>query len=278
MCAKSPRDDVSRAFKSIDSAWRAVRGALKAGEMTEAAKRAAAAVAQQPLLVKANAEIYKDTGKIVALDDDDLLWSDEEEVVALNVDADTLARVMDEAADRLESQAHLWSEQANELESAALETDKEKGRRQEEHKISSVIEEDGERYLDRLPEWEAVIGQAADAADAYQSLERAENKSAELWEEVNVERERADEARSEAAQKRRSAAAGRRLVAMREVESEARRNADATIAKARRRVTAATLADDDDSLSEDRATELLERFADLVGSDAVRRLCAERDK
>ena len=255
-----------------------MRGALKAGEMTEAAKRAAAAVAQQPLLVKANAEIYKDTGKIVALDDDDLLWSDEEEVVALNVDADTLARVMDEAADRLESQAHLWSEQANELESAALETDKEKGRRQEEHKISSVIEEDGERYLDRLPEWEAVIGQAADAADAYQSLERAENKSAELWEEVNVERERADEARSEAAQKRRSAAAGRRLVAMREVESEARRNADATIAKARRRVTAATLADDDDSLSEDRATELLERFADLVGSDAVRRLCAERDK
>ena len=258
-----------------------MRGALKAGEMTEAAKRAAAAVAQQPLLVKANAEIYKDTGKIVALDDDDLLWSDEEEVVALNVDADTFARVMDEAADRLESQAHLWSEQANELESAALETDEEKGRRQEEHKISSVIEEDGERYLDRLPEWEAVIAQAADAADAddaYQSLERAKNKSAELWEEVNVERERADEARSEAAQKRRSAAAGRRLVAMREVESEARRNADATIAKARRRVTAATLADDDDSLSEDRATEMLERFADLVGSDAVRRLCAERDK
>lgn len=67
----------------------------------------------------------------------------------------------------------------------------------------------------------------------------------------------------------------RRLMAVREVESEARRKAETALAKARKRVTAALLADQDDSFPNDRTAELLERFADLVGSEAVQRLSTD---
>ena len=176
MTAKSPRDDISRALKSIDRAWKAVHSALKAGQMTEAAERAAsAAVVQQSLSVKADAEIYRDTGKIVALDDSDLLWSAEEDVVTLSVDADTFARVMDEAADRLESQARLWNEQADRLETAAREKDERMRIKQlqEEYYFLCETAQEGERYLDMLPREDAIIAQRADLNEVYESLQFA---------------------------------------------------------------------------------------------------------
>lgn len=75
----------------------------------------AVAALQQTLSVRADAEIYKDTGKIVALDEDDLMSGDWEEI-ELTVDADTFIRVMDEAADRLESQARSQDEEADKFE------------------------------------------------------------------------------------------------------------------------------------------------------------------
>ena len=278
MSDKSPRDEVSRALNSIDRAWRAVRNARRVGEMTAAAEKAAsaaAAVAQKPLEVRADARIYRDTGKIVALvdhdlefDDDDLEFDDDYEV-ALIVDADTFAQAMDETAERLESQAHSWNERAYKLESTAHMRDEWIGRRQQEYGFLSET--------------------AQDRGYDYEMLVAVRRTSAKVSKEITDTRWRAKQAQSDAAQKRRSAAdaraapvadaqARRRWVALREVESEARRKADSAIAKARRRVMAATLADDDDSLSEDRTTELLGRLADLVGSDAVRRLRADRDK
>ena len=275
MTAKSPRDNISRALKSIDRAWEAVRSALKAGQMTKTAERAIA-VAQKSLSVKADAEIYRDTGKIVALDDSDLLWCDEEDVVTLNVDAYTFSRVMYEAADMLESQARSWDAEADELATDANGVDDRIGELQEEHGFLCETAQDGERYLDIVPRDEAIVAQLRDLDEVHESLAFAESASTELWAEENDKRSGADGARSEVARKRRSAEevqaaaqAQRLLMALREVESEARRKADAAIAKARNRVMAEILADDDPSLSNDRTTELLARFADLIGSSEV---------
>ena len=256
--------------------------------MTKTAERAAAsaaAVAQQSLLVKADAQIYRDTGKIVALDDSDLLWCDDDHVVELNVDVDTLAELMNEAADKLERQALSWNAEADELAASAERVDERIRRLQEEYDFLCETAQDGERYLDIVPREEAIVAQRSDLDEVYESLESAKSESTDLWEEEGDTRSAVENARSSAAQKRRSAEAPRvaaqaerRLMAMREVESEARRKADAAIAKARNRVMAATLADDDSSLSNVCTTELLEHFADLIGSNEVKRLYAKRQR
>ena len=277
MTAGGSRDDVSRALKSIDRARKAVRGAHRASQIAEAAERAAsaAAVAQQHMSVKADAETYKDTGKIVLLDDDDLQWCDEGEVVALTVEADTLAQVMNEAADRLESQARSWNRKVHEFEVLVSQQGDQNKKLQEEYDNISKIAQEGEIYLDMLPHHEATVAHLQDLRDldeAEDSLELGDEEMAELQEEEAELRQKAEEAQDEAARKRHAAEKARaaaqarhRLVAIREVESEARRTADAAVAKARKRVMAAALAYGEDVLSKDRAAELLERFAGLVG-------------
>ncbi len=281
MICETPWDDISRALKSIDRAGKAVRSALRAGQMTKAAERAADAVAQ-PLSIKADAEIYKDTGKIVALDDDDLECAHEEEVIALTVDADVFVRVMDEAADRLDSRARSWNEKANEFKAPISQRSEWIAELQREYADLCKTAQEGERYLDIVPRDEAIAAQQQDIDDAYERLVFLKQERAQLREQQEEPRLHAARAQDDAARKRCSAdemraaaQAQRRLAAMREVESEARRQADAAVAKARRRVMAATLADDRSSLFNDRKAELLERFADLVASNAAQRLSAD---
>ena len=291
MAAVKPRD-ITRALKAVNAAWKTAHRAVEAELMLRAADRAAEGGARQPLSVKANAEVYEESGKIVVHGDIDLEEGDLE-IVELELDVATFARVMDAAADSLDAYEREVAEEADRLELAAHTEDTESKRLQEQSDFFSADsysdndffsaddeglsyeDKAGERYGDMLPSEDAIAAWEADQGDAKELgylLKDSEERASQLRGRVEWLRSRADAARSEAAHKRRSAKEARTSAAMREVEAEARREAAAAVAKARKRVTAAALGHDAGALSDDRMAEMLERFADLIGSDEVQRL------
>ena len=265
----------------------------EAAQMLAAAERSADGGGCEPRTVKANAEVYEESGKIIAMDDIDLAEGDLE-VVELELDVATFARVMDAAADSLDAYEREVAEEADRLELAAQTEEEESKQLQEQYDFFSggnrsaddspfsasdeglryEDEADG-RYGDVLPPEDAIAAWKADRGDAEDLnylLKDSEEEASELRGRVEWLRSRADAARSEAARKRRSAKEARTSAAVREVEAEARREAAAAIAKARKRVTDAALDHDGDALSDGRVTEMLDRFADLIGSDEAQRL------
>ena len=280
MAAVKPRD-ITRALKAVNAAWKAVHRAVEAELMLRAADRAAEGGARQPLSVKANAEVYEESGRIVVQGDIDLEEGDLE-IVELELDVATFARVMDAAAESLDAYEREVAEEADRLELAAQTEDTESKRLQERYDFFSADDEGlsyedkaGGRYGDMLPSEDAIAAWEADQGDAEELdylLKDSEERASQLRGRVEWLRSRADAARSEAAHKRRSAKEARTSAAMREVEAEARREAAAAVAKARKRVTAAALGHDAGALSDDRMAEMLGRFADLIGSDEVKRL------
>lgn len=296
MAAVKP-GDIARALNAVDAAWKAVRRAVEAEQMLAAAHRAAGAESGS-LPVKANAEVYEDSGEIIIMDDIELEEGDLE-VVELELDVITFARVMDAAADSLNAYEQETAEEADRLElDAQTEETKSKRLREQYDFFSgggrsdddffsgddffsandegpSYEEKAGGRYGDMLPPEDAIAAWEADQGDAKELdelLKDSEERASELWERAEWLRSRVDAARSEAARKRRSAKEARTSAAVREVEAQARHEAAAAIAKARKRVTAAALGHDTGALSDDRMAEMLGRFADLIGSDEVQRL------
>ena len=286
-----PRDDIARALNAVAAAWEAVHRAAEAEQMLASAERTARGRrAKRPLSVMADAVAYKETGEIIAVDDIDLAEGDLE-VVELELDAATFARVMDAAADSFDADEREAAEEAArlELEAQAVQEDCKRLEGQhdffsgdgcsdndyEEEEDLSYVERADKRYGGILPPEDMLAAWEADQQDAealVHLMEDASETASELQDEAEWRRSRADEARSGAARMRRAARGARTLVAVREVEAEARRGAAAAIAKARKRVTAAALGQDGDALSDDRTTEMLGRFAGLIGDAYVQRL------
>ena len=261
---------------------------LASAERTARGRRA-----KRPLSVMADAVAYKETGEIIAVDDIDLAEGDLE-VVELELDAATFARVMDAAADRFDADEREAAEEAARLELKAQAVQEDYKRlegqhdffsgdgcsdndyeEEEEEEDLSYVERADKRYGGILPPEDMLAAWEADQQDAealVHLMEDASETASELQDEAEWRRSRADEARSGAARMRRAARGARTLVAVREVEAEARRGAAAAIAKARKRVTAAALGQDGDALSDDRTTEMLRRFAGLIGDAYVQRL------